>query len=71
MSQENVEIVRGIYESWGRGDFRAGVELQIHRFQQLLQLLHARCARNRRSDALREQPRQGYLRGGRVQFLRG
>jgi ketosteroid isomerase-like protein len=27
MSQQNVEIVRGIYERWGRGDFRAGVEL--------------------------------------------
>jgi ketosteroid isomerase-like protein len=27
MSQTNVEIVRGIYERWGRGDFRAGVEL--------------------------------------------
>jgi ketosteroid isomerase-like protein len=27
MSQRNVEIVRGIYERWGRGDFRAGVEL--------------------------------------------
>lgn len=27
MSQKNVEIVRQIYERWGRGDFRAGVEL--------------------------------------------
>jgi uncharacterized protein YndB with AHSA1/START domain/ketosteroid isomerase-like protein len=27
VSQQNVEIVRGIYERWGRGDFRAGVEL--------------------------------------------
>jgi ketosteroid isomerase-like protein len=27
MSQDNVEIVRGIYERWARGDFRAGVEL--------------------------------------------
>jgi ketosteroid isomerase-like protein len=27
MSQKNVEIVRQIYEGWGRGDFRAGVEL--------------------------------------------
>jgi ketosteroid isomerase-like protein len=26
-SQKNVEIVRQIYERWGRGDFRAGVEL--------------------------------------------
>jgi ketosteroid isomerase-like protein len=27
MSQRNIEIVRRIYERWGRGDFRAGVEL--------------------------------------------
>jgi ketosteroid isomerase-like protein len=27
MSRRNVEIVRQIYERWGRGDFRAGVEL--------------------------------------------
>jgi ketosteroid isomerase-like protein len=27
MSQTNVEIVRRIYERWGRGDFRAGTEL--------------------------------------------
>ena len=27
MSQRTVEIVRQIYERWGRGDFRAGVEL--------------------------------------------
>jgi ketosteroid isomerase-like protein len=27
MSQKNVEIVRQVYERWGRGDFRAGVEL--------------------------------------------
>jgi ketosteroid isomerase-like protein len=27
MSQKHVEIVRRIYERWGRGDFRAGIEL--------------------------------------------
>jgi ketosteroid isomerase-like protein len=27
VSQEHVEIVRRIYERWGRGDFRAGTEL--------------------------------------------
>jgi ketosteroid isomerase-like protein len=27
MSQENVEIVRAIYERWSEGDFRASVEL--------------------------------------------
>jgi ketosteroid isomerase-like protein len=27
MSESTVEIVRQIYERWGRGDFRAGVEL--------------------------------------------
>jgi ketosteroid isomerase-like protein len=27
MAAENVEIVRGIYDRWGRGDFRAGVDL--------------------------------------------
>jgi ketosteroid isomerase-like protein len=27
MSEENVEAVRRIYEGWGRGDFREGVEL--------------------------------------------
>jgi hypothetical protein len=26
MSQEKIEIVRRIYERWGRGDFTAGVE---------------------------------------------
>ena len=27
MSQEHVEIVRGIYAEWGRGNFRAGTDL--------------------------------------------
>jgi ketosteroid isomerase-like protein len=27
MAEENVEIVRQVYERWGRGDFRAGTEL--------------------------------------------
>ena len=27
MSEENVEAVRRVYEQWGRGNFRAGVEL--------------------------------------------
>ena len=27
MSGKNVETVQGIYERWGQGDFRAGVEL--------------------------------------------
>ena len=27
MSQENVEVVRGIYEAWSSGDFRAGADL--------------------------------------------
>ncbi len=26
MSQENVQAVRAIYDEWGKGDFRAGVE---------------------------------------------
>jgi ketosteroid isomerase-like protein len=27
MSRENVEIVRTVYEEWGKGNFRAGVDL--------------------------------------------
>jgi len=27
MSQDNVEIVRGIYAEWGKGNFRAGTDL--------------------------------------------
>ena len=27
MSEEHLEIVRGIYDEWGRGNFRAAVEL--------------------------------------------
>jgi hypothetical protein len=27
MSQENVEIVRAVYERWSEGDFRAHVDL--------------------------------------------
>ena len=27
MSEENVEVVRGIYREWGRGNFREGVDL--------------------------------------------
>jgi ketosteroid isomerase-like protein len=26
MSQENVEVVRGIYDEWGRGNLRAGID---------------------------------------------
>ena len=27
MSQENVEVVRRVYDEWGRGNFREGAEL--------------------------------------------
>ena len=27
MSEENVEAIRGVYELWGEGDFRGGVDL--------------------------------------------
>lgn len=27
MSEENIEVVRRIYDEWGRGNFRAGAEL--------------------------------------------
>ena len=27
MSEENVEVVRAVYERWGEGDFRASVDL--------------------------------------------
>ena len=27
MSQENVEVVRGVYDRWGQGDLRASVEV--------------------------------------------
>jgi ketosteroid isomerase-like protein len=27
MSEENVEIVRAVYERWGEGDFRASLEM--------------------------------------------
>jgi ketosteroid isomerase-like protein len=27
MSQENVEIVRAVYEQWSKGDFRASADL--------------------------------------------
>jgi len=33
MSQENVEIVRRIYEAWGRGDFRATVGMVAPDFE--------------------------------------
>jgi ketosteroid isomerase-like protein len=27
MSEENVEAIRGVYERWGEGDFRGGIDL--------------------------------------------
>jgi ketosteroid isomerase-like protein len=27
MSQENVEVIRGVYEGWSQGDFRASVDV--------------------------------------------
>jgi ketosteroid isomerase-like protein len=27
MSQQNVEVVRNVYERWSQGDFRAGVDV--------------------------------------------
>lgn len=36
MSEENVEVVRGVYERWAEGDFRAGVELFHPEFEFVL-----------------------------------
>jgi ketosteroid isomerase-like protein len=61
MSQTKLEIVRGIYERWGRGDFRAGFEL----YDPYIQLVlgpefpdaHAYCG----PDEIRRYMREDFL----------
>ena len=62
MSQENVEVVRSIYDAWGRGDFRAGTELYDPEVQLVLRPEFPDAGVYRGSDEIRTYMREDFLR---------
>jgi len=62
MSQENVEIVRRIYAHWGRGDFRAGVELYDPNILLILRPEFPEAGVYRGLDEIRSYMRKDFLK---------
>jgi uncharacterized protein len=61
MSQQNVEIVRQIYERWGRGDFRAGMELYDRHVLFVLRPEFPDAGSYRGRDQIRRYMREDFL----------
>ena len=61
MSQRNVEIVRQIYERWGRGDFRAGTELYDPEVELVLRPEFPDARTYRGPDEIRRYMREDFL----------
>jgi ketosteroid isomerase-like protein len=61
MSQENVETVRGIYERWGQGDFRAGIGLYDPNVLLVLRPEFPDAGVYRGQDEIRKYMREDFL----------
>jgi ketosteroid isomerase-like protein len=61
MSQDYVEIVRRIFERWGRGDFRAGLELYDPYIMLVLRPEFPDAGTYHGSEEIREYMRKDFL----------
>jgi ketosteroid isomerase-like protein len=62
MSQDNVEIVRSIYDQWGRGDFRAGTDLYDPEVELVLRPEFPDAGVYRGPEEIRKYMREDFLR---------
>jgi ketosteroid isomerase-like protein len=61
MSRRNLEIVRGIYERWGRGDFRAGPDFYDPGVEFVLRPEFPDAGTYRGLDEIRRYMREDFL----------